>query len=125
MAWTLNHVDDIGYVAAALISAGTKLQAVEEAMRRENYLNIYLQMTSAREYADAARKLGNDAELHFENQLHCSRRGGTPIWQARQAKSAYNKALKDAKQNLEQSGLAKKAIKKSAKKKAPKRPKRQ
>lgn len=103
-------VEDVEYIATAFINAGNKLQAVANSMREADMPEMYLQITSANGYAEASRKLAGDAELHFDNQLHCQRHGGTPLWQLRQQKSAYNKALKKAKENEERLGIVKKSV---------------
>jgi len=105
VAWSAVSLEDIEYIARSLVDAGAKLQEVAKQMRREDHKSMYLQITSARAYADACRKLANDAELHFHNQLHCAKHGGTPIWMERQQKSAYNRALKEAKQSRAEQGI--------------------
>ena len=96
MAWTPTTVDDIEYVAKALSMAGTKLMQVAAEMRSANFLTMHLQFAEALKFADSFVKLSNDAELHLTNQIHASRTGSEPIWQVRQRKSAYNKALREA-----------------------------
>ncbi len=116
MAWVPTTVEDIEYVANALSTAGEKLKRVADAMRKSKMPTMQLQLTMAQGYAEACRKLSNDAEMHLENQIHCMNTGSVPLWQKRVQKAAYNKALRESKTSVEPENLVKPA-KKAAKKK--------
>ena len=117
MAFEPHTADDIVFIAESFKDVSDKLFAVAKKMREEKVAEVTLQLKSVRDhYLPVCEKLASDVDMHFKNQLRCQKTGETPMWQKSVQKAAYNKALRQAKENVESRGLVKPA-KKATKKK--------
>lgn len=118
MAFRPTTVNEIEYLANAFQDIADRLSSVTVKMKESQLESLVLQLDSVKKhYLPPCERLAADVEMHFRDQLRCSQSGETPMWQNSVKKSAYNKALKEAKEKLDPRWVAPpKPRKKAAKK---------
>lgn len=98
MAFRETTVDELEFLANSFQEISDRLFAVVKKMREESMLTLMLQIDAVQtHYLPPCERLAADIDMHFRDQLRCSKIGGTPQWQRSVQKAAYNKAQRDAK----------------------------
>lgn len=124
MAFRETTIDEIEFLANSFKAIADNLLSVTEKMRAAKHLTLVLQLDAVTgHYLDPCERLAAEVDMHFRDQLHCAKTGGTPKWQRSVQKSAYNKALREAKANLDPAWIKPKPTKKATKKATKRHPK--
>lgn len=117
MAFRATKVEEIEFLAESFRDIADSLKEVAGRMKEADMPSIVLQLESIRQhYLSPCERLASNISMHFKDQLRCRDTGEEPMWQKSVRKSAYNKALKESKENLDSLGIVKKVPKKAAKK---------